>query len=285
MQKKLNILVTGGNRGIGYGLLQHLIKDPDFQIDNLLFTVRDNQKGKQTIQGLNSFIDKNSLASQTPTNIEFYVADISNQDQISEMIKNLKSQEKSVDLLIQNAAIYLKNQKVTPKTIKETLEVNFFGPKTLFELLEKSQVLSKNAHLAFVSSQLGKLSILNHNMQAKQILEQYREANFTLETLMTMVDKYSKESQIPETFPKWSCNPYSLSKLLLSIYIHQLARLYGNQYFFQSLCPGWCRTDMGTASAHKSVEQGVSDLLFSIKNYKKKEHNGLFVSSGQLSEL
>ena len=44
MQKKLNIVITGGNRGIGYGLLE-ILSDKH----NVIITVRDDKKGQKTI--------------------------------------------------------------------------------------------------------------------------------------------------------------------------------------------------------------------------------------------
>ena len=44
MHRKLNIVITGGNRGIGYGLLK-ILSDKH----NVIITVRDDKKGQKTI--------------------------------------------------------------------------------------------------------------------------------------------------------------------------------------------------------------------------------------------
>ena len=47
MHNKQNIVITGGNRGIGYGLLK-ILSDKH----NVIITVRDNKKGQSTVAEL-----------------------------------------------------------------------------------------------------------------------------------------------------------------------------------------------------------------------------------------
>ena len=92
MQKKLNIVITGGNRGIGYGLLK-ILSDKH----NVIITVRDDKKGQKTIAEFRN--SKNE--------INYVVMDVDKFDSVMTAGNDIAQKFNNVDLLINNAGILL----------------------------------------------------------------------------------------------------------------------------------------------------------------------------------
>jgi NAD(P)-dependent dehydrogenase (short-subunit alcohol dehydrogenase family) len=45
---------------------------------------------------------------------------------------------------------------------------------------------------------------------------------------------------------------------------------------FNSVCPGWVKTDMGGAGASRSVEQGASGIVWAATLSEGAPHGGFF---------
>ena len=87
------------------------------------------------------------------------------------------------------------------------------------------------------------------------------------------------------TAKKWPASSYRVTKLLLTIYVHLISKKYGD-YFMLSMCPGWCRTDMGGTHAKKSAEQGASDLMVSFRQFEQIEgSSGEMVYDFEIQEI
>jgi len=112
-----NIFITGGNRGIGRGLVEKFSKD-----HNVIFSSRNKEKAQLII---------NELASN---NIDYVIMDVSDNESVQNGIKNLKSKINSVDVLINNAGILIPGLKhkidaidTDDDSIMETFNINTVG--------------------------------------------------------------------------------------------------------------------------------------------------------------
>ncbi len=79
-----------------------------------------------------------------------------------------------------------------------------------------------------------------------------------------------------------------MSKALISSYVREILshKVVGEQSAY-SMCPGWCRTDMGGANAPKSVEEGVDTmyyLSFELPFKRNAEIHGKFVRDRKVLE-
>ena len=75
MDHKQNIVITGGNRGIGYGLLRILSNK-----HNVIITVRDKRKGDSSIAGL----------GHSKNEISYVVMDVEDSDSIKRAADDIK---------------------------------------------------------------------------------------------------------------------------------------------------------------------------------------------------
>ncbi|MEM4396775.1 MAG: SDR family oxidoreductase [Candidatus Woesearchaeota archaeon] len=113
----MNVLITGGGKGLGKFIAEHLIDKGHkvIVIDKLLAEIGDNSNKK----------------------IEYIQLDLSDFNSIEKKISNLIQIHKSIDILINNAAIrnFASFQDFTINQIDELIKVNFQAPILLIHLV------------------------------------------------------------------------------------------------------------------------------------------------------
>lgn len=112
-----NIFITGGNRGIGKGLVEEFSKD-----NNVIFSARNTEKAQLIIDTLGG------------KNIDHVIMDVGDSESVQKGIKNLKSRITSVDVLINNAGILIPGLKhkidaidTDDDSIMKTFNINTVG--------------------------------------------------------------------------------------------------------------------------------------------------------------
>lgn len=212
MNKKRVALVTGANRGLGFETSKQLaalgIK--------VILTARDEVKGKQACMKLkNKYLD-----------IVFQELDVNDTNSINNAFENITEKFEKLDILINNAGIYIdKGQSILElnlETLRKTIQTNVYGPflvtQKFFPLMKKNNY----GRIVNVSSEMGQL--------------------------LTM-DGYSPSYKMSKT----ALN--SLTRIFAS-------ELRAYNILVNSVCPGWTRTDMGGPSAPRSVEEGVDTIVW-----------------------
>ena len=112
-----NIFITGGNRGIGKGLVKEFSKD-----NNVIFSARNTEKAQLIIDTLGG------------KNIDHVIMDVGDSESVQKGVKNLKSRITSVDVLINNAGILIPGLKhkidaidTDDDSIMKTFNINTIG--------------------------------------------------------------------------------------------------------------------------------------------------------------
>lgn len=112
-----NIFITGGNRGIGKGLVKEFSKD-----NSVIFSARNTEKAQLIIDTLGG------------KNIDYVIMDVGDSESVQKGIKNLKSRITSVDVLINNAGILIPGLKhkidaidTDDDSIMKTFNINTVG--------------------------------------------------------------------------------------------------------------------------------------------------------------
>jgi NAD(P)-dependent dehydrogenase (short-subunit alcohol dehydrogenase family) len=258
-------LVTGGNRGIGLEVCKQLVQ----QGKRVLLACRDVEAGKaaaQTLQQANSNSDIKVVSLDTGSSASIH--------KLAELVK--AEYDQKIDLLVNNAGI-LFTKTWTEEQYNKTLTVNFVGPVTLSQTL--LPLLAPGALIIMVSSGLG--SRANLSPDYKEAVQSVTDIS-SLHTAVT----FNPNSPMGTAPPgAGSMAPtYSVVKALLNRSVELLS---ADEKFKQrgvsvvSVCPGWCRTDMGTSAADRSAEQGGTSVLFPYFNWKS-DLNGSFTRDGEL---
>ena len=209
MNKKI-VLITGANRGIGLEVAKQLIELNYFVILGMRNVNHDN------IQ-LKSIDSKNSMMISL---------DVTNFESISTAKKIIEEKFNHLDVLVNNAGIFLDNDtdvlSVDLNVVQKTFETNTFGALRVAQEMTPLLIKSKSARIVNVSSGLGALSTL--------------------------------DSSHPS---------YNLSKLALNGITKMLAQmLKPHNVLVNSVCPGWTNTDMGKGG--RPVHEGAKSVVWAV---------------------
>ncbi|MBD0343935.1 MAG: SDR family oxidoreductase [Coleofasciculus sp. Co-bin14] len=159
--------------------------------------------------------------------VEFLQLDVADPSSIAQLAQELASQTDRLDVLVNNAGILLDASNdsilsVDSKVILKTLETNTLGPLRLTQELVPLLTKSNAGKIINVSSGGGQLTDMSDWAPA-----------------------------------------YSLSKTALNAITGMLAAaLRDKNITVNSICPGWVRTDMGSESAPRSVQQGADTVTW-----------------------
>ena len=228
MQNKQNIVITGGNRGIGYGLLK-ILSDKH----NVIITVRENKKGQNTIAEL----------GHSKNEINYVVMDVDNSDSVLRAADDIKQRFNNIDLLINNAGIFIKEYQLPAIETSEDSILKTFNTNTLGVLrVCKSIVplMGNGSRIINISSGMGQLDEMNSGSTA------YRISKTALNALTKI-----------------------LSNELLSMGIK-----------VNTICPGWVKTDMGGENATLTIEESTTQIVaFALRD---NFPNGQFLRHGEI---
>jgi len=141
----MNILVTGGNKGIGFEICRQLAKAGH----HVILSARSAERGEKAVQ---------TLAAEG-LKVDFLLLDTGDDASIQRAARELKQRVKALHVLINNAAILNDWQGSVLNTnaadLRETLNINTVGPVVLTLALLPLLEAGKPARVINVSSQLG----------------------------------------------------------------------------------------------------------------------------------
>ncbi|MFS8604595.1 MULTISPECIES: SDR family oxidoreductase [Priestia] len=226
-------LVTGGNRGIGYELVRQLAMK-GFKV---ILTSRNSETGHKAVQKLkDSHLD-----------VSFLTMDINNQTSIGQAAAKVSEQYGRLDVLINNAGIYLdKNQKLVdmdPSVLEKTLETNFLGAYHVIRSFMPLMEQQAYGRIINVSSEYGAMS----------------------------------EMSSP------GVGAYKLSKLILNGLTQLIAAESTKDIKINAVDPGWVSSDMGGPSAPRTPQQAASSILWLATIGPEGPSRGFFKDGKQIN--
>ena len=194
-------LVTGANSGIGKATALGLAK----MNANVVMICRNLEKGEAARQEI--------IADGGNKNVELMQADMSSQASIRRLVSDFQNAHQRLDLLINNAGVYLTRRVATVDGLEAMLATNYLGPFLLTRLLLPTLKASAPSRFVNVTSDA-------HNG-----------------IRMTFDDLEGKKK-----FSGW--HAYGQSKLAMILFTHELSnRLAGTGVTVNSVHPGVVRTN------------------------------------------
>jgi NAD(P)-dependent dehydrogenase (short-subunit alcohol dehydrogenase family) len=231
MSKDIKVaLVTGGNRGIGYELVKQLAMN-SFKV---ILASRDPEMGHESTQRLK---DSN-------LDVSFLVMDVNNQESIHQGAITVNEQYGRLDVLINNAGVYLDESEnlVTMDTsiLEKTMATNFFGVyyviRSFIPLMEKQGY----GRIINVSSEYGAMSEMSYP----------------------------------------GVGAYKISKFALNGLTRLVAAEIKGDIKINAVDPGWVSTDMGGSSAPRTPKQAAESILW-LATIGPEGPNGGFFRDGK----
>ncbi len=190
------ILVTGASSGIGKAAAQHLAKLGA----RVVIVCRNEQRGEPALRDIRRRSENSS--------VELLTADLGSQEQVRKLVRKFLQSHDRLDVLINNAGLYLSKRTVTDDGIETTFAVNHLAPFLLTNLLLDTLKVSSPSRVITVSS------------------EAHRRGTIDFEDLC-MERRYN-----------W-IDAYARSKLANVLFTHELARrLEGTGVTTLALHPG-----------------------------------------------
>lgn len=139
MQNK-NVLITGGNAGIGLATAIDLAKKGA----NIFIVSRSEEKAKEAVQKIN--------AESGNKNAKYFLADLSSQKSIRALAEAVKKEITVLDVLINNAGGVFPDFKLSDDGLEMTIATNHFAYFLLTNLLLDLVKKSDYARIVNVSS-------------------------------------------------------------------------------------------------------------------------------------
>ncbi len=210
-------LVTGANRGIGFAIVKLLAKEGFIAV----LTARDEKKGRAAAEELLS----------EGIEVPFHKLDVTAEEDIKDTARWLESEYGRLDVLANNAGVFLDKggaagggsaMTVDLDVLRDTMEVNVYGPLRLARELAPLMEKTGGGRIINMSSGLGRLSDMSSGFTGYRV-------------------------------SKTAIN--ALTRILAS-------ELSGAGIVVNSASPGWVATDMGGHDAPLTPEQGADTVVW-----------------------
>lgn len=136
------VLITGANRGIGKGIAELFAREGS----NLITLCRSHSSETD------SYLS--SLEQRCGIQIKRYYADLSDHDVLNSTLKSIVSENKVIDVLVNNAGIaFGASFLMTPvKKLKEVFEVNYFSQIMIMQMIVKSMLKNRSGVILNMAS-------------------------------------------------------------------------------------------------------------------------------------
>lgn len=143
------VVITGGSDGLGKALAFRLAKEK-YQI----FLVARNADKTNLV--------KKEIINQTGNkDVRVFIADLSSQKQIRNLVDEIKKNGQKIDCLVNNAGIYSDQYSETEDGIEITWAVNYLAPFLLTNLLLKNKLMNSHGRIMTVASIAHMLGTIN----------------------------------------------------------------------------------------------------------------------------
>jgi len=248
-------VVTGGNRGLGLGVVDRL-GQRGFHV---VLAARDPVEGEREA----------ARARARGRDVVAEVLDVTDPESIRAFAGRIG--EEPLDALVSNAGIALDG--FDEKVVEATLAVNYFGATRIVRALEDR--LRPGSRVVMVSSAMGALDGFDKRVRARF------EAPASYDAIEAALAEFLAHVRADrETSEGWPRSAYRISKIALNAW----TRLYAEEMrargiLVNAVCPGWVRTRMGGAGASRSVREGAEGIVWAATLAEGGPTGGFFRDS------
>ncbi len=242
--KNKNVLITGANSGIGKETAVALAK----MGATIIMLCRNKEKGEKALQEIKQRANTNK--------VDLIIADLSDPNSIYFAVSKYNEMFDKLDVLINNAGLFLKEKTIEATGYETTFAVNHLGHYLMTLLFIDLLVKSTPSRIINVSSEAHRFTKLN------------------LEDI-NMEKKYR------------SFRAYSNSKLANILFTYELSRkLEGTGVTVNMLHPGFVNTNFGKNQYNKLTKPFMKlSGLFTISTAKGAKTSIYLASSPEVKDI
>ncbi|XP_067663238.1 carbonyl reductase [NADPH] 1-like [Haliotis asinina] len=251
MSSKLVAVVTGSNKGVGFGIARALCKQFD---GDVILTARDVDRGQQAVADLN----------QEGLRPRFHQLDITDTDSVNALAAFLRDNYGGLDVLVNNAAIAYKGDSPAPfsEQARESVRCNFTGTLSVTRAL--MPLLRPHGRVVIVSSEASKRAMDKCSSERRA---QFRDPSLTMEGLQSLMAEFVQDAASGAHQERgWPNTAYGVSKIgatvMSFILMRELAADPREDIIVNSCCPGHVDTDMSSHKGPLTIDQGADTPVF-----------------------
>lgn len=206
---KKTVLITGGSRGIG-GATSHIFAKNNCNV--IINYVNDDKTAEEL---------KNELISKYNIEVLLLKGDISNEEQVKDMVNQVKEKFSSIDYLINNAGIAIDTtlEDKTVANFRRILDVNLIGTFLMCKYIGKEMMNQGFGSIVNISSTNGIDSFYEYSMD------------------------------------------YDASKAGVINLTHNFAASYAPNVRVNSVAPGWVGTEMNKELGEEYIKEECKHIL------------------------
>ena len=182
-----NIFITGGNRGIGKGLVEIFSED-----SKVFFSVRDEHKAKSVIDSIGN------------ENIDYVIMDVAYERNVLNGTESLKEKTDSIDILINNAGILIPGLKhkidaveTDDESILKTFNINTVGVLRVCKAV--LPLMRPTSRIINISSGMGQME----GMATGSIAYRLSKSALNALTIVLSQELSSKDIKVNAICPGW----------------------------------------------------------------------------------
>ncbi|XP_038078924.1 carbonyl reductase [NADPH] 3-like [Patiria miniata] len=246
-------LVTGSNKGIGFGIVRSLCKklDSDWTV---YLTSMIEEEGREAVAKLN----------QEGLKPAFHQLDILDQASIDGMRTHLQKEHGGLDILINNAGIAFKENATESIGVqaKATIGTNFFG--TLANCRALIPLIRSHGRVVNVASRRGKYAF---EAMSSEVQGRFLAAKTEQDVEQLMKDYIEIAEGGDPASKGWPASTYGTSKMgLIALSKIQAADILKDKtredILIMACCPGYVRTDMSSHTGEISIDEGADTPVY-----------------------
>lgn len=263
-------IVTGGNKGVGFGIVETLAKALD---DNwrVYLTARNIELGQAALK---------QLTDKGLSNIAFHQLDICDGASINALATDMKAAHpEGINILVNNAGIAYKQASTAAfaEQAEVTMRTNFTA--TLEVCRKLTPLLAKDAKVVNVSSLVCTMAFKKCGSDLQKRLRSPLSTSET-ESLMAEFVQAAKDGTYEAK--GWPSMAYGASKIgvtLMTIAMANELKSDPRGIIVNACCPGYVDTDMTSHKGPKTILEGADTPSYlALLPLGQKELNGQFVS-------
>jgi len=190
----------------------------------VIMGARDVDKGKEAVSKL----------KEKGLDVYFHILDVTDPESIKKAVRHISEDFGRIDILVNNAGIMPDREssimEVSIDILKKTMDTNVYGPYLL----------------------------------CQQVIPLMKKYNYGRIVNMTSTLGSIAEMAKPDSpFNTMDLPGYRMSKTALNVVTLLFTKVVkGSNILVNSVCPGWCKTDMGGSDATLTPEQGADTAVW-----------------------
>lgn len=235
------ILVTGSNQGIGFAIVEELLKRG---VKHVYLAARNEQRGKDAVAKLKA----------KGLNPQYHQLEVTNEESVKACAEYFKTKHGGLDILINNAGIITADwNKTTYEDAKKVIDTNYYAILTVEKYF--FPILKANGRVINVSSDCGHISNLRNKEWIARLTKKDIKRSDVDAFVEWFLDSVKNGTWKREDFFQVELLAYRISKIALCALTIVQQNEIDRNIAINSLHPGFVQTGMTSGKGVFTMEE------------------------------